>query len=70
MCKSVEYSVKIALWSVNRQVQGVPTPNELMLYQGRFQDLLNDVDKEVVMSDIKKWLDRRLAAAAQGGTAS
>ena len=36
----------------------------LMLYQGHFHDLLNDVDKEVVMADIKKWLDRRLPAAA------
>jgi alpha-beta hydrolase superfamily lysophospholipase len=36
----------------------------LMLYQGHFHDLLNDVDREVVMADIKKWLDRRLPAAA------
>jgi acylglycerol lipase len=28
----------------------------LKLYQGHFHDLLNDVDKEVVMADIKGWL--------------
>jgi acylglycerol lipase len=35
----------------------------LKLYTGHFHDLLNDVDKEVVMSDIKGWIDARIAAA-------
>ena len=28
----------------------------LKLYDGHFHDLLNDVDKEIVMSDIKSWI--------------
>ena len=32
----------------------------LKLYEGHFHDLLNDVDKEVVMADIKGWIDARL----------
>lgn len=34
----------------------------LKLYEGSFHDLLNDLDKEVVMADIKTWLDARLPA--------
>jgi acylglycerol lipase len=34
----------------------------LKLYEGHYHDLLNDVDKETVMSDIVGWLTRRLAA--------
>jgi alpha-beta hydrolase superfamily lysophospholipase len=34
----------------------------LKLYKGGFHDLLNDVDKELVMQDIKNWIDARLAA--------
>ena len=34
----------------------------LKLYEGSFHDLLNDLDKEVVMADIKGWLDARLPA--------
>jgi hypothetical protein len=30
------------------------------MYNGMFHDLLNDVDKEVVMSDITRWIDDRL----------
>lgn len=33
----------------------------LKLYEGHFHDLLNDVDKEVVMADIQAWVDARLA---------
>jgi len=33
----------------------------LKLYEGHFHDLLNDVDKEVVMADIQAWIDARLA---------
>src|SRR5262245_13137787 len=32
----------------------------LKLYEGLYHDLLNDVDKEEVMSDILAWIDKRL----------
>ena len=32
----------------------------LKLYDGHFHDLLNDVDKEVVISDIRGWIDARV----------
>ncbi|HEU4997098.1 MAG TPA: alpha/beta hydrolase [Gemmatimonadaceae bacterium] len=32
----------------------------LKLYEGHFHDLLNDVDKAKVMSDIREWIDARL----------
>lgn len=32
----------------------------LKLYEGHFHDLLNDIDKEVVMRDIQGWIDARL----------
>ncbi len=35
----------------------------LKLYEGHFHDLLNDLDKEAVMADIKEWIDARLPAA-------
>ena len=28
----------------------------LKLYDGHFHDLLNDLDKEIVMADIKNWI--------------
>jgi alpha-beta hydrolase superfamily lysophospholipase len=34
----------------------------LKLYEGGFHDLLNDIDKELVMQDIKNWVNARLAA--------
>jgi alpha-beta hydrolase superfamily lysophospholipase len=34
----------------------------LKLYQGGFHDLLNDIDKEVVIHDIKGWINTRLPA--------
>ena len=34
----------------------------LKLYDGHFHDLLNDLDKEVVMADIKDWIVRHLRA--------
>ena len=37
----------------------------LKLYEGHFHDLLNDVGKELVMSDIKNWIDARLPATAE-----
>jgi len=39
------------------------TDKTLKLYDGHFHDLLNDVDKEIVMTDVTKWIDARLAAA-------
>ena len=42
------------------------TDKTLKLYEGHFHDLLNDVDKEVVMADIKGWIERsRLAARSE-----
>jgi alpha-beta hydrolase superfamily lysophospholipase len=32
----------------------------LKLYDGHFHDLLNDLDKEAVMADVKGWIDTRL----------
>ena len=32
----------------------------LRLYEGHYHDLLNDVGKEQVMSDILSWIDKRL----------
>ena len=39
------------------------TDKTLKLYEGHFHDLLNDIDKEVVMGDILRWIDARLPAA-------
>jgi alpha-beta hydrolase superfamily lysophospholipase len=36
----------------------------LKLYEGHAHDLLNDVDKEVVMADIKGWINARLHGPA------
>jgi acylglycerol lipase len=35
----------------------------LKLYEGHFHDLLNDVDKEIVMADIQAWIDARIPTA-------
>ena len=35
----------------------------LKLYQGHFHDLLNDLDKEIVMADILRWIDARVPAS-------
>ena len=32
----------------------------LKLYEGHFHDLLNDIDKEVVITDILNWIDERI----------
>jgi alpha-beta hydrolase superfamily lysophospholipase len=37
----------------------------LKLYEGSFHDPLNDLDKEVVMADIKGWLNARLPATLE-----
>jgi acylglycerol lipase len=39
------------------------TDKTLKLYEGHFHDLLNDLDKEVVMGDILSWVDARIPAA-------
>lgn len=36
------------------------TDKTLKLYEGHAHDLLNDVDRDVVMTDIRAWLDGRL----------
>lgn len=36
------------------------TDKTLNLYEGHFHDLLNDVDKDKVLSDIEGWIDARL----------
>ena len=33
------------------------TDKTLKLYEGHFHDLLNDIDKEIVIADIKGWID-------------
>jgi acylglycerol lipase len=38
------------------------TDKTLKLYEGHYHDLLNDVDKEVVMADINDWIDARVPA--------
>ena len=35
----------------------------LKLYEGHAHDLLNDIDKQVVMADIKGWMNAHLSAA-------
>lgn len=34
--------------------------------RGRSKDLLNDVDREVVMADIQGWIDARIGAVRSG----
>lgn len=36
------------------------TDKTLKLYEGHFHDLLNDIDKEIVMADIQNWIDARI----------
>ena len=38
------------------------TDKTLKLYEGGFHDLLNDIEKESVMTDITSWLDRHIPA--------
>ncbi|HLK28316.1 MAG TPA: alpha/beta hydrolase, partial [Puia sp.] len=33
----------------------------LKFYEGHYHDLLNDLDKEIVMSDILDWLNKRIS---------
>ncbi|HEX7314398.1 MAG TPA: alpha/beta hydrolase [Pyrinomonadaceae bacterium] len=43
--------------------QAGSTDKTLKLYEGHYHDLLNDIDKEVVMADIKGWITARLPAS-------
>jgi alpha-beta hydrolase superfamily lysophospholipase len=36
------------------------TDKTLKLYEGHYHDLLNDVDKEVVIADVNDWIDARV----------
>jgi alpha-beta hydrolase superfamily lysophospholipase len=40
------------------------TDKTLKLYEGGFHDLLNDIDKEAVMRDVKTWINAHLATRA------
>jgi len=42
------------------------TDKTLKLYEGGFHDLLNDIDKESVIVDIKSWVDGHLPATTGG----
>jgi acylglycerol lipase len=37
------------------------TDKTLKLYEGHYHDLLNDLDKEIVMADINDWIDTRVS---------
>ena len=43
------------------------TDKTIKLYEGYYHDLLNDVDKEIVMADILNWVNERLPAEAAAG---
>lgn len=39
----------------------------LKLYEGHYHDLLNDIDKEIVMGDIISWISARIPATQSAG---
>ncbi|HEY8560296.1 MAG TPA: lysophospholipase [Pyrinomonadaceae bacterium] len=41
----------------------------LKLYEEHFHDLLNDVDKEIVLADIQNWIDERIPARQEASAA-
>jgi len=43
------------------------TDKTLKLYDGHFHDLLNDLGKETVMTDITTWIEARLPGGAKSG---
>ncbi|MEK6283146.1 MAG: lysophospholipase [Acidobacteriota bacterium] len=47
--------------------QAGSTDKTLKLYEGHFHDLLNDLDKEVVMADITSWIAARLLVSERAG---
>jgi acylglycerol lipase len=42
----------------------------LKLYEGHYHDLLNDVDKDIVMADIQAWIDERVPVAFEASDSS
>lgn len=42
----------------------------LKLYEGYYHDMLNDLDKEVVMADIQNWIDERIPATNEATASS
>lgn len=46
------------------------TDKTLKLYEEHYHDLLNDIDKEIVMADIQSWLDERIPAQSETSAAS
>ncbi len=42
----------------------------LKLYEGHYHDMLNDIDKEIVMTDIQNWIDERVPANAETSAVS
>src|SRR5699024_9079012 len=44
--------------------QAGATDKTLKLYDGHYHDLLNDLDKEVVIKDIQDWLDAHVHGTA------
>ncbi len=44
------------------------TDKTLKLYEGHYHDLLADIDREVVMADIRNWLDARVPAEVSAVT--
>ena len=45
------------------------TDKTLKLYEGHVHDLLNDLEKETVMADIKRWISGRLPSGGDRGDA-
>jgi acylglycerol lipase len=43
--------------------QAASADKTLKLYEGHYHDLLNDIDKEVVMTDIQQWIDKHIPVA-------
>ena len=54
-------SVAGPVWSKEFYSRATAADKTLKLYEGYFHDPLNDVGKEVVMTDIRAWLEQRLA---------
>lgn len=46
------------------------TDKTLKLYEGHYHDMLNDLDKEVVMADIQNWIDERIPATNEASAGS
>ncbi|MEO8072494.1 MAG: lysophospholipase [Acidobacteriota bacterium] len=42
----------------------------LKLYEGHYHDMLNDLDKEIVMADIQSWINERIPATNEASAVS